>query len=408
MIFFNLPKLKKLKVGGKNVLEITRNTFLRLASLQYLEIEGGNITNLKRNFLNRSPNLNNLDISDNKISNLDSRLFLNTLFLKHLNISKNRFSNMKNLLQQFDILNLTTLDLSLNFISEPVIATIASKQPFLERINASYNKIQMLNTNFFSNSLKVIDFSFNFISFVAIDTFLGCTVLEKVFLTGNLLQMLPKINFFQSTLVFIGKNTWNCNCNFYESISQNQPKSSNLKFLCHDTNDLSCLQCSFPADLNNTLVENLSKTCNRSSNIDVNKVQIVFIVLVSLFICFLLLLTWRKRDTLKVYFSKINTKDNTPSPTLCSNDIYKVSSLDQDNIDQLVKSYFLKTPEPDLHSESTKLKENTYHLYQTIKLPNSNTVESKTNPNTFAASVPSKDCCKAVNVHNELYADTTP
>ena len=424
--FVNLYKLKKLKIGGKNMIGINTNVFkdrnnimIRLASLQYLEIGGGKIRNLNRNLLRCCPNINNLDISDNNISNLGNGFFSKTNFLKHLNITNNSFSNMKKLLKQLGVLNLTTLDLSLNLIPEPAIAAIVSTQPFLERINASYNNVMMLDTSFSSNSLKVIDFSFNSISFVAIDTFVRCTVLEKVFLTGNLLLTLPEINFFQSTFVFIGKNTWNCSCNFYKSLSQNQPKSSNLTFVCQDTNDLSCLQCSFPAELNNTLVENLSKTCNqyniRSSNVDVIKVQIIFIILVTLFLCFLLLLTWRKRDTLKNYFNKINAKNNTPSQTVCSNDIYKVSSLDQDNIDQLVKSYPLKTPEPDLHSESTNLKENTYHLYQAIKSPSSdsqsncyNAADSETNPYMSAASVPSKDCSEAVYVYNKLYTDTTP
>lgn len=443
-IFKHLINLEQIKLGGKNLSELRNKVFKRNQEFQKfnfltrLQIENSKINDFHKNLLKYFPNLAILDVSNNQLNTFPPEFFLKATNLKHLRLSGNSFSSSDELANLIDNLNLTNLDVSFNLYRDS-ISTIVARQPYLETLNMSHNKVENLKENFFSNSLKEIDFSFNFISFVSYNAFSACSSLQDLHLTGNKLTSLPYLNLSQHLDISIDQNLWNCTCALYQALLKPSFKTSYLKYRCFDTSDLSCLKCSYSSGLINTPVINLKSSCIEN---EANSVSgtIAAVVLILLFLVFCSVLCWIKGNKVQKFFSDIKiSKFSSVDQQNQTNELYmdldkthsnqtkpdlnmaKTSSLSVSEVNQKKNVYFNSDPnqsnhfelnshEPEskVHSETSNIVNADFHHYQSVKRASNDRevdlysmAEQDSNPYALAES-PSLPDQESMNVYNDL------
>ena len=176
--FFTLKELLFLDLCHNKLTIIAPQTFLSLTTLQVLDLSKNNIKQLPTHLLTSTNNLQSLDISENYLKVIPVQCFTNLSSLIYLNMSKNSLFQVPSFSTQG---NLEVLDLSrnsfdnlmpVNFINllkltflslcKNNLVTLPAKMFYhmnsLITINVSYNAIQRIGPNIFSNESKLQTF----------------------------------------------------------------------------------------------------------------------------------------------------------------------------------------------------------------------------------------------------------
>uniref|UniRef100_T1GLM5 Chaoptin n=1 Tax=Megaselia scalaris TaxID=36166 RepID=T1GLM5_MEGSC len=220
--FVALPKLRNL--------EIKRLKY-KISDRKIIEnINIKQIPNLKRlkffnTYFNKisldTNNIDHLDLSGNEISSLPEIIFQNKNILKYLNMSFNNIKSIEELISE-GFLELKTLDLNNNHIKNvPKIIL-----PKLRYLDLSYNFIEFLANDTFQNgNLSILKINDNFIKKYPTTFFNSMSFLKKLYLSINI-QDIKTNNFadckyLKTLFIDIKITNFNRSKIFLESFLQN-------------------------------------------------------------------------------------------------------------------------------------------------------------------------------------------
>ena len=314
-IFAHMKSLKRLRLGGSRMINISESVFFGLnGSLETLEIVDSLFISLPANLLVHCSNIKTLVISNNKITSLEKIFFDNAPNLIHLNLEKNRLYDGNLIAKTLEPLNmLSILDLTSNQLTESY-AIIVNTLSNLIDVSFAKNQLQIVNESLVSSSLQKLDLSYNAIHAVDVSSLDHCSRLALLDLSANDLMSLPKIQSSSSLSeafvdrtryleITVSDNPWNCSCEFYRKVLEANASTYKIKLVCAEQNDLSCLRCGFPVNLTNVSVADLPVyfpgcVTENHQSIDLTALYIVlvllFVITIVLIVCFCL-----KRESLK-------------------------------------------------------------------------------------------------------------
>lgn len=197
----SMPSLHILNVASNRISHIERNAFTNNA-LHFIRLDNNRITDISSIFSSLQQLLW-LNISDNQIENFDFKYLPTTL--QWLDIHKNNIRQLKNSFKQNPQQQQYFYD-----------DTPQSEQLNLKYMDASYNKIEVLNENSVPLDIEEYNLNNNNISKIATGTFLNKNYLKKVHLQHNLLESFEK----NVLLLYTNKNFYlnnEDNAEFYSS-----------------------------------------------------------------------------------------------------------------------------------------------------------------------------------------------
>ncbi|KAG8313701.1 hypothetical protein J6590_002172 [Homalodisca vitripennis] len=182
---FDIPGLRRLRLGNNNLTIINNVTFKRLPSLQLLTLENNGIKNVPSDAFVYNQRIYFLSLSRNWIKSFPKVTLTVLTNLRELRLNQNEFSHIpydalsglnhletlvlsENMIRSFDaskfsgLRKLRNLQLQRNFIS--ALTGFSSVQwPHLVSIDLSRNALSALPVNFFhlAMSVRIVDLSFN-------------------------------------------------------------------------------------------------------------------------------------------------------------------------------------------------------------------------------------------------------
>lgn len=178
-----------------------------------------------------------MDLSRNLLDHLPDKLFYNLDNLRELYLHENFISRLTDSFSR-DVFNVKKLDLShneLEVISPSSLGNLSS----LEDLNLGVNSLVELNGKEFSTmtSLKKLNLEKNKLKSIAIDTFAENKNLKHLQLNDNSLKDVCVWEMLTNVTITIGKNPWNCDCDFIRQMIRMIEEN---KLQVKDTFDLYC------------------------------------------------------------------------------------------------------------------------------------------------------------------------
>ena len=339
--FFDLPYLRYLDIRGLRMQTFDTHVLRNLANLQILKLGGKNLSNISEVLFGIPSNLTTLEIVDSQISMLHDSLLRYCSGISSLRLSNNRLKSLSATFFSFTP-NLKQLNLERNLLSQPDVMISAWLLPLsIEVLNLNYNLLlhfptalleshQSLHTINISNNLLVgigrlrspslisLDLSDNFITDFRPKAFKACPALSTVNISGNKFTNFPKLIKNNSLEVFVDGNPWNCSCDFFTSFNR-LPRTRHVKFLCTEDGSLKCLRCASPLRLNGTAAVNLTEenydSCILEPNINSSSsptIAIAVVISVVVFIVgFTIFFGVKKKYIRKSVRKKQNETENT-------------------------------------------------------------------------------------------------
>ncbi|XP_060842206.1 slit homolog 2 protein [Rhopalosiphum padi] len=207
--FAGLPQLRKLNLANNQIDTISETTFHNSTQLQNIKLANNKLERIGERTFQGLNRLQYLDLENNYLTELPDLIFDRTRLkvLENINLAKNRFTiaPLKSLQKQYFFLssvdlssnqltelqtddsilvNIKKLDLSFNHLSEVTVKNILSEPktvrelnlagtgitslspletPFLQKLNLSYNRINVVDEHMFDRStlIEELDLSHN-------------------------------------------------------------------------------------------------------------------------------------------------------------------------------------------------------------------------------------------------------
>ncbi|KAJ2941825.1 hypothetical protein O0L34_g10631 [Tuta absoluta] len=207
-VFQHQKKLERLDLSRSNISRVDANVFRPLESLQRLKLDYNRLTTLPANCLQGLLSLTTLSVKSNMLQQLTAAMFAGANNLDDIDLSHNNISdwddNDQSRYQSFEatfflhLNKVTKVDLSHNRITTIPAGIVAN--PFLEKLDLSFNRIEeMRNINIYSNK-AVLDLRNNLIETIELEE----NATNK---TGS-----PQK---ERSEVLIDNNPFQCDCNLY-------------------------------------------------------------------------------------------------------------------------------------------------------------------------------------------------
>lgn len=198
--FEALNKLKVLILSKNRISTLTSLTFSRLKVLENLDLSENVIEEFDNDIFDGLNYLKLLDISSNRLNSIPSDFLRGLPNLKKLILSKNKLQTINKLMLpsefiEFNIKNNTTYNASKIFVNHTK----------LEMIDLSYNNLQILDNESFSQlpSLLQLNLSYNKIENIHKTSFNGLDSLKIIDLSDNKLKEVPWQSFKKLPLLSI-------------------------------------------------------------------------------------------------------------------------------------------------------------------------------------------------------------
>lgn len=210
---------------------------LNFAKLTELHLQGNEIKEVKCKIFSKLISLRVLDLSRNLLDQLPDKLFHNLNNLRELDLHENFISRLADSFSQ-DLFNVKKLDISHNELEE-ISSSSFNNLSSLEVLNLSINQIGFLHGKEFQNltSLKILNLEQNKISSIGIESFAENKNLRSVHLNSNELKDVCVWEMLKNVSIKIGKNPWNCDCDFIRQMIRMIEEN---KLHVKDTFDLYC------------------------------------------------------------------------------------------------------------------------------------------------------------------------
>lgn len=187
---------------------------LNFLKLEELHLQGNEIKEVKCKIFSKLPHLKVLDLSRNLLEQLPDKLFHNLNNLRELDLHENFISRLTDSFSQ-DLFNVIKLDISHNELEEISPSSLSNLSSLVE-LNLSINHIGFLRGKEFQNltSLKYLNLEKNNISTIGIESFAQNRNLRSINLNSNNLKDVSVWEMLKNVSITIGKNPWNCDCEF--------------------------------------------------------------------------------------------------------------------------------------------------------------------------------------------------
>lgn len=214
--FNGLDKLMGLRLVDNYITSIPRDIFHSLLSLDVLNLASNQIKHIDEFAFTLNPTIRAIRLDNNQLEDI-SGLFASLPSLIWLNVSDNN-------IQTFDYsyfpLSLQWLDIHKNSIKVIDNYQNISSTLNLTTLDLSYNYIKYINSNSITRNIETLFLNNNLLSGVAQGTFINKTNLMKVVLYGNLLKNLEMASIVLSPVplhrplpeFFISDNLFDCDC----------------------------------------------------------------------------------------------------------------------------------------------------------------------------------------------------
>uniref|UniRef100_A0A915KHB9 Uncharacterized protein n=1 Tax=Romanomermis culicivorax TaxID=13658 RepID=A0A915KHB9_ROMCU len=212
----HMPKLIRLSMRNNFLINIDQNSFSGLPNLKYLDLSGNRIENLDRGIFDPLPKLELLNLSHNVISIIfrpsHSIKLCFLCHLKHLDLSFNNLEFLDSALPR----NLQSLFLGKNLLTN--VPKSIRQLGSLKIFNFSSNFLSEINNRDFINliDLQKLDLSKNRLSSMDLDCFKE-NPLQELYLNENRLIDLTPLRFIDQSLIRkidISNNLWSCTCSW--------------------------------------------------------------------------------------------------------------------------------------------------------------------------------------------------
>lgn len=216
-------------------------------TLTSLDLSKNKINKIDETSFNGITSLSYIDISENRLYDVSPNLFTQTTNLEILILAKNYFHQIPN----FYTTSLRILDLSNCQISSMRADSLQSKMNLAE-INLSMNVIDWIPNNFSSNTLQILDLSYNVINTITDQTFSSLPHLAVLDLRGNHFKEIWWSSYFSSNPslreIRVKGNRWSCegfSINLlltYEFLTRYPPKVADpTSLICYTPNNVTQL-----------------------------------------------------------------------------------------------------------------------------------------------------------------------
>ena len=186
-LFKNLYSLQVLHLENNQIQHLKDNTFSGLANLHTLHLSNNLLSTVTSNFFQGLSVLTYLNLDNNILTNIEDKALDNCSSLSQLDISHNRLEEIPNAISHAKLLRV--LDISFNditFIEDEKFYGLSN----LQTLYIHHNEIYNITRNSFSNlhSLKLLDISYNQIVGVEYNALEVVGQLKGLNITHNLLS----------------------------------------------------------------------------------------------------------------------------------------------------------------------------------------------------------------------------
>lgn len=151
------PSMKLLNLNNLNIETIEEGAFDSASNLETLFLEGNRLQTFPNEMLRGAPKLRTLVLTDNDINNMPN-IFKNNRFLSYLYVDRNKLSRLPKF--DYDLPGLKEFNASHNDLEELAHHQF-SKQPQIENIDLSHNRLNDLHLYLPMKGLEMIDVSYN-------------------------------------------------------------------------------------------------------------------------------------------------------------------------------------------------------------------------------------------------------
>ncbi|KAJ8048240.1 Carboxypeptidase N subunit 2 [Holothuria leucospilota] len=179
-IFSNNTQLRQIDISFNEISELPGQLFKSCTNLRVLTLFSNSINKIPKGLFNSNPNLTYLSISNNTVQELSKDIFSNLTSLTYFSVASNRISSLP-----ADLFNNISLSGSVDF---------------------SNNSIDEIPSGLFSgkdNSIKMLYFQGNNLSYLRKDSFRGLRNLHHVFLQKNHISSLDDGIFAGHNILYI-------------------------------------------------------------------------------------------------------------------------------------------------------------------------------------------------------------
>ena len=237
--FVTLRNLTSLTIQNSEIQNLQPNALMALTKLETLRLPSNQIEQVPRLFFAPTPNLRQISFSDNLIKEFPNGIFDFCPMLDSLRMDQN---------------NLRTLP-GQNF----------QKLLYLRELLVSSNLLQEIPANFImSESLQLIDVSFNSIRFISPDAFVSLPQLANLKMSHNLITHINPVALLAAKSlnhVALDHNPFICDCQLAPLHAYWSSKfKSTLEQLLESNNELSNTSptCAWPSSLEGTQIDKLA------------------------------------------------------------------------------------------------------------------------------------------------------
>ncbi|XP_069493272.1 toll-like receptor 13 [Ambystoma mexicanum] len=201
-VFSHLDRLLELRLANNKIHVIQKGAFQHLEGLHFLDLSSNLILSLDHLDLTELLGLRVLHISKNDIASLQESSLKPLVSLQELDISFNVISKFSDVAQAIQgLLELSTLNLQSNHISDLSTDQNVTLLPKLQRLNLSKNNITFFDlSNYMLPNLQFLDLTRNNMTAVNVSSFLNVHNLEEVVFDENPLKISQILQFPQTNL----------------------------------------------------------------------------------------------------------------------------------------------------------------------------------------------------------------
>ncbi|OWF47576.1 toll-like receptor Tollo [Mizuhopecten yessoensis] len=202
-----LREMTELQLQNNNISKLDRESLLRFEKLFYLDLSGNRIRYLSERFFEKQLQLEKLKLGKNKIENIDRHAFEGLTSLLELDLRNNNISQADNE-SLLPLQSVSQLNISFNFLSEiPCLKTMEHVNlidfrfnridtldlntfeglPTLKGISLAFNNIRVVPRGVFNKppSLQILNLAYNDIDVIEDEAFHGASELRWMFLQHN-------------------------------------------------------------------------------------------------------------------------------------------------------------------------------------------------------------------------------